>query len=133
MSICFECARLVSNRVAQEHGDAAELWSNRVDAEDVIHRLEGGCSWDPDLLALIKQTPKQSIVNWKLMWRDPNPIWTSPGGLVVQVGDAAHSFLPTSANGATQALEDGISLASCLHLAGKHNVALATKVHNTLR
>jgi hypothetical protein len=54
---------------------------------------------------------------------------------VIQLGDAAHSFLPTSANGATQALEDAISLAACVKLALKDNlgIALATQVHNTLR
>jgi 2-polyprenyl-6-methoxyphenol hydroxylase-like FAD-dependent oxidoreductase len=84
-------------------------------------------------LALIKQTPDKHIIDWKLMWRNANPKWTSPGNLIIQIGDAAHSFLPTSANGATQAVEDGISLASCLHLAGKENITLATRVHNHLR
>lgn len=31
------------------------------------------------------------------------------------------------------AMEDAYSLAACLHVAGKQNVALATKVHNKLR
>lgn len=67
------------------------------------------------------------------MWRDPNTKWASDGGLILQLGDSAHSFLPTSANGATQAMEDGISIAACLRLAGKHNVPLATRVHTQLR
>lgn len=117
----------------QDTGSAAESWSTRIDAEDVLRELEKQPGWDEGLLALIKQTPKQAIVDWKLMWRNPNPLWTSVGGLVVQLGDAAHSFLPTSANGATQACEDGISLATCLELAGKNNIPLATRVHNTLR
>ena len=99
----------------------------------MIRELEADSAWDSRLLALIKQTPKQSIVDWRLMWRDANAIWTSPGGLISQLGDAAHSFLPTSANGGTQAMEDGISLASCLQLAGKDDIPLATRVHNHLR
>lgn len=67
-------------------------------------------------------------------WRDPQPKWTSPAGLVVQLGDAAHTFLPSSGNGGTQALEDAISLAACLHKAGsKDNIPQATRVHNLLR
>lgn len=67
------------------------------------------------------------------MWRNSNPTWTSAGRMIIQLGDAAHAFLPTSANGATQAVEDGISLAACLELAGKDNIAMGVRVHNLLR
>jgi 2-polyprenyl-6-methoxyphenol hydroxylase-like FAD-dependent oxidoreductase len=82
---------------------------------------------------LIKATPNHTVLDWKLMWRNPQPRWTSPGGRVVQIGDAAHPFLPTSASGGTMAMEDAYSLAACLHIAGKKDVSLATKVHNHLR
>jgi 2-polyprenyl-6-methoxyphenol hydroxylase-like FAD-dependent oxidoreductase len=67
------------------------------------------------------------------MWRDPQPTWTSPGGQVIQLGDAAHTFLPSSGNGGTQAIEDAVSLAACLDVAGKDNITQATRVHNLLR
>jgi hypothetical protein len=67
------------------------------------------------------------------MWRDPRESWVSPLGLVVQVGDSAHTFLPSSGNGATQAMEDAISLATCLQIAGKSNIKWATMIHNKLR
>ncbi|KAL2784547.1 monooxygenase [Aspergillus keveii] len=117
----------------EDKGHSAESWSSTVNASDVIQELAKDPSWDPRLLALIKQTPDQSTVDWKLMWRNANPTWASPGMRIIQLGDAAHTFLPTSANGATQAVEDGISLASCLHLAGKDNIALGLRVHNHLR
>lgn len=61
-------------------------------------------------------------------WRDLRRKWTSPGGHMVQVGDSAHSFIPTSGNGATQALEDTITPATCLQLGGgSRNASLATK------
>lgn len=72
-------------------------------------------------------------MDFPLMWRNPQPKWASPGGRVIQLGDAAHTFLPTSGNGGTQAVEDATSLASCLHIGGKSNVPLAVKVHNLLR
>lgn len=91
-------------------------------------------AWDPALLALIKRTPENSIVNWRLLWRNPSPKWVSNSGRIVQLGDAAHSFLPTSANGGTQACEDAISLAACLKMAmNAENVPLATRVHFALR
>ena len=79
-------------------------------------------------------TPPDQLVDWKLMWRDPQPKAVSPGGRVVQLGDAAHTFLPTSGNGGTQAIEDAVSLAACLHKAGtKDKIPDATRVHELLR
>ncbi|KAH8701949.1 hypothetical protein BGW36DRAFT_394719 [Talaromyces proteolyticus] len=46
----------------------------------------------------------------------PQGTWTSIGGRVVQIGDAAHFNVPTSASCGTLALEDAITLASCLQL-----------------
>ena len=118
----------------KDEGTAAESWANkRYDAEEVIQSLDKGTKWDENFLAVMSQTPPQSVVDYKIMWRNPNPKWVSDGGLIMQLGDAAHSFLPTSANGATQAMEDGASIAACLRLAGKFNVQLATRVHTALR
>ena len=99
----------------------------------MLAALDERVTWDPAFLRVIAQTPPQSVVDYRLLWRDPNPKWASDGGLILQLGDSAHSFLPTSANGATQAMEDGISIAACLRLAGKHNVALATRIHTEMR
>lgn len=73
-------------------------------------------------------------MDFKVMWRDPQPTWTSPGGRIIQVGDAAHTLLPSSGNGATQAIEDAVSLAACISMAGaKQNLPDAARVHNLLR
>jgi 2-polyprenyl-6-methoxyphenol hydroxylase-like FAD-dependent oxidoreductase len=89
--------------------------------------------WPKERNMLIEATPDGAIVDFKLVWRDPEPQWVSPGGRLVQIGDAAHTFLPSSANGATQGIEDAVSLAACLHVAGKGNIPMAVKVHNLLR
>ena len=67
------------------------------------------------------------------MWRNPQPQWTSPEGRVIQLGDSAHTFIPSSASGATQAIEDAISLTTCLYIGGKSNIPQATRIHNKLR
>jgi len=83
---------------------------------------------------VIKTIPHDQLVDWKLMWRDPQPQWTSPAARVVQLGDAAHTFLPSSGKGATQAIEDAASLAACILIAGdRQSVPNATRVHNLLR
>ncbi|KAL6232651.1 hypothetical protein BDW75DRAFT_232613 [Aspergillus navahoensis] len=83
--------------------------------------LAGAGDWHPAVLALIRRAPKGAI-------------WTSPAGRVVQVDDSAHSFIPTSGNGGSQALEDAITLATCLQVAGDSRRAnLGTQIYNLLR
>ena len=113
-----------------EHSDATESWSKKTSTHNALKAVEG---WDPLVAELIKASPRDECLDWKLMWRDPQPQWASRGGRVIQLGDAAHPFLPTSFSGGTMAMEDGYSLAACLSLAGRENVQLATKVHNKLR
>lgn len=83
---------------------------------------------------LIRASPAGAIVDWPLLWRNPQPVTASPRtGRVVQAGDAAHTFLPSSGSGVNQGIEDGIYLASCLQLGGKDGVGMATKVYGKLR
>ena len=94
---------------------------------------KSGLVWHLALLELLKQTPPESIVDWRLPWRDPRDVWVSHSGRIVQIGDAGHSFTPTAGNGGTQACVVGMALTACLMLAGKEKIALATRVHNELR
>lgn len=89
--------------------------------------------WAPIFRDLVALTPDNTIVNFELLWRNPQPSWTSPGARVIQVGDAAHSYLPASGNGATQAIEDAISIASCLQIAGREKIPLAVRCHIRFR
>lgn len=118
-----------------DRGTAEESWSNHVSAEDVLKFASTIPGWPEVANRVIKATPADSLIDWKLMWRNPQPKWTSPAGYVVQLGDAAHTFLPSSGNGATQAIEDAISLAACVGIAKKKkkNIPDATRVHNLLR
>ncbi|KAJ3962893.1 hypothetical protein N0V92_000329 [Colletotrichum tropicale] len=79
------------------------------------------------------RVPDGMVYDWKLRWRDPQPEWVSPLGRLVQIGDAAHAFLPTSGYGASMAMEDAHSLVECLSHVEQQDVALALRVHNCLR
>jgi 2-polyprenyl-6-methoxyphenol hydroxylase-like FAD-dependent oxidoreductase len=115
-------------------GVATESWQPDTDPEEVVNGLLRAPDWDPAILALVRTAPKGSIVHWPLLWRDLRREWASPAGHIVQVGDSAHSFVPTSGNGATQALEDAITLATCLQLGGEmRNAPLSAKIYNLLR
>ncbi|KAI1806444.1 FAD/NAD(P)-binding domain-containing protein [Daldinia bambusicola] len=120
---------------AEEEDDIAntDSWSSTASNETLLSRLPEPDTWNPLIKEAILHAPDESIVRWSLCFRNPQPRWTSPSGHVIQIGDCAHSFLPTSANGATQALEDALSLPECLRLAGKEKIGVATKVHQLLR
>ncbi|KAF4488556.1 FAD-dependent monooxygenase fsr3 [Colletotrichum fructicola] len=119
-----------------DDGTAQESWSETITSEDFIKQLPKASDtehWDPLIIEAIQNIPEDSIVKWKLCWRDPQTKWTSPGGRIIQLGDSAHAFIPSSTSGATTALEDAQSLPECLRLAGKANVDIGTKIHELLR
>jgi 2-polyprenyl-6-methoxyphenol hydroxylase-like FAD-dependent oxidoreductase len=101
-----------------------------VSTDTALQYIDG---WEPFLTEILKATPGHRCTDWKLLWRNPQPKWTSPNARVIQLGDAAHSFLPTSGSGAAMAMEDAYSLATCLQLGGKPNAPFAVRVHNHLR
>lgn len=85
-----------------------DRWTIKGYLKDVKEVLEG---WDLMCWKIVSKTPEDKLVDWKLVYRDPLPNWvsgygTAPGhGKICLLGDAAHPFLPTSVQGATQALE----------------------------
>jgi 2-polyprenyl-6-methoxyphenol hydroxylase-like FAD-dependent oxidoreductase len=104
--------------------------------KDVYKVLDG---WDPMCKKIVSKTPESKLVDWKLVYRDPLPNWVSgygkaPGhGRICLLGDSAHPFLPTSAQGATQALEDGVTLAVTLRQAGKGNIRGGLRAYQEIR
>ncbi|KAG5991260.1 hypothetical protein E4U52_003870 [Claviceps spartinae] len=114
-----------------------ESWEPDVDPEEVTRVLNRIPDWNPVIKGLVKNTQKGSIVHWPLLWRNLRREWTSKSGRVVQVGDAAHSSIPASISGGTLALEDAVTLASCLHLscssAGSKGAPLGARIYNLLR
>ena len=113
---CLRRGRVFTHK---DERDVDEGWSEPGDHEEACRILEG---WDPAVLAMVRMTPPAKLVDWKLVYRDPLPTWISPKGRTALIGDAAHPFLPTSIQGASQAMEDGACLAVCLELAGKEHI-----------
>lgn len=107
-----------------------ENWQAPGDKDDACSILEG---WDPVTHAIVRCTPPGKLVDWKLVYRDPLPTWLSPKSRIALIGDAAHPFLPTSIQGASQAMEDGTTLAVCLELSGKSNVQNALRAYECIR
>jgi len=68
--------------------------------------------WPEPVLAIIRATPENAIR--LIAVHDLEPLHTWSRANVLLVGDAAHAPLPTSGQGACQALEDAWHLARCL-------------------
>ncbi|KAH7235412.1 maackiain detoxification [Fusarium tricinctum] len=114
----------------KDDGTAEEDWAKPTSPKKALPYIKG---WTPWLTDLVNITPEDRVVDFKLMWRNTSKVWHSPRARVIQIGDAAHTFLPTSASGATMALEDAFSLASLLQIAGKGHASLALKAQTSLR
>jgi 2-polyprenyl-6-methoxyphenol hydroxylase-like FAD-dependent oxidoreductase len=72
-------------------------------------------------------------VDYKLVFRDPLPTFISPKARIALIGDAAHPFLPTSIQGASQSMEDGVTLAITLEKSGKDNIPRAIRAYEAIR
>jgi hypothetical protein len=83
--------------------------------EPVDHRAELRAlfrGWPSPIPELIEETPTERMN--KIYVHDHDPIDTWHRDNVLLIGDAAHAALPTSGQGASQALEDAWHLADCL-------------------
>ncbi|KDQ56258.1 hypothetical protein JAAARDRAFT_158243 [Jaapia argillacea MUCL 33604] len=112
----------------RDDADIEESWSFPGKIADALKVIEG---WDPVCRRIVELT--DSCVDWKLVYRDPLPTWVSKEARTCLAGDAAHPFLPTSIQGASQAMEDGVVLATCLQLGGKANVPTAVRAYEKIR
>lgn len=77
-----------------------------------------------DARTLLEITPPGKTIDFKLVYSPVLDKWTSKGGRTILIGDAAHANLPTAGQGASQTLEDAVTVAYCLQESGG-NVRLA--------
>jgi 2-polyprenyl-6-methoxyphenol hydroxylase-like FAD-dependent oxidoreductase len=103
-----------------------ESWSAPGDPAALTREFVG---WDPLVEAILAQI--QSCFWWGLYDREPLARWTS--GRLTLLGDAAHPMLPHVGQGANQALEDGVALATILAHFGSASVPRALKVYERVR
>jgi salicylate hydroxylase len=98
-----------------------ESWSVPSSRDELIAAKAG---WNEALLGMFRHV--EHVFKWGIYDRDPLPQWTS--GRVTLLGDAAHPTMPTLAQGANMAIEDGYVLARALSHHDDVETALAAYV-----
>lgn len=93
----------------------------RLPAFDALY--ERFADWPAPIPALLRATPREQVSLIPVHDVDPVPCWHRAN--VLMLGDAAHASLPTSGQGAAQALEDAWHLPRCLAAHGGMDAALA--------
>ncbi len=113
----FVAGKRLLNFVANVERDAwtAKSWSEQGNPADLRAAF---AAWDPKLRAILEGVEQTFI--WGIFDRAPLPRWSA--GRVTLLGDACHPMQPHMAQGAAQALEDGVALATCLQRSERHRV-----------
>ncbi|KAK4161223.1 6-hydroxynicotinate 3-monooxygenase [Cladorrhinum sp. PSN259] len=113
----------------RDDGDLPESWFQEGDMEEVKKLVQ---NLDPRIRGAIEAT--ENCLDWKICYRKPLPTWVSPGShRIVLLGDSCHAHLPTSAQGASQAVESAGVLGVVLNLVGRNEVPVATRAYEKLR
>jgi salicylate hydroxylase len=84
-----------------------ESWADRCDINEARAAFAG---WHKDVSGVLDAVEEAFI--WGLFDRAPLERWSV--GRVTLLGDACHPMLPFVAQGAAQAMEDGVTLTACL-------------------
>ncbi|KAL4783771.1 hypothetical protein BJX76DRAFT_348328 [Aspergillus varians] len=123
---CF-CIAMSENTRSLENA-----WTTPVDKEELLQRVKG---WDTEhqIRPIIEHMAKDQFIMTPLVRAGALDSWISQTGRIALIGDAAHPFFPTSAQGASQAVEDGATVAITLQRAGKGNIKLGLKAMEELR
>jgi salicylate hydroxylase len=103
-----------------------ESWSAPGDPAALAQEFAG---WDPLVGAIIAQV--ETTFRWGLYDRQPLSTWTR--GRLALLGDAAHPMLPHLGQGANQAIEDAVALATVLSQADRTTAPQALRVYESVR
>jgi salicylate hydroxylase len=103
-----------------------ESWSAPGDPEELRRAFAG---WDPMAEAILAQA--RHTFRWGLYDREPLATWTN--GRLTLLGDAAHPMLPHAGQGANQAIEDAVAVATILAHAKRDSAPRALQLYEQVR
>lgn len=108
----FGIVPISENKVYWAGCKALPLNSSNTEPTDQHELLKIFQHWSPLIKKVLEQTQETNIKRIPIFDHNPNPVWFKNN--VCLLGDAAHASLPTSGQGACQAIEDAWHLATQL-------------------
>jgi salicylate hydroxylase len=127
--VCYPIAagRLISfGATVPADSPGPESWMTPGSVQELLHRYAG---WDDQVRQVIAAADSVSV--WALHDRDVTQQWSTPRTTLV--GDAAHPMLPFLAQGANQAIEDAMVLATLVKATGTADIEIALSRYEDLR
>jgi salicylate hydroxylase len=112
--------------VVEQDSWTRESWTDRGNVADALSAFAG---WHAQVERILQSVDETFI--WALFDRAPLPQWSS--GRVTLLGDACHPMLPFMAQGAAQALEDGVALTRCLAQGTTRPIQESLRLYETTR
>jgi len=106
--------------------ETVESWSAVGDRDQLAASFAG---WDPEIGKLLEKV--ETCFWWGLFDRRPLRTWCN--GRLTLLGDAAHPMLPHLGQGANQAIEDGVALATLLSGRSSRDVTAVLRAYDELR
>jgi len=103
-----------------------ESWSAPGDPAVLRREFDG---WDPRIANVLQQV--DTTFRWALYDREPLSTWSN--GRLTLLGDAAHPMLPHLGQGANQAIEDGMALATILASVDTSTIPASLLAYERLR
>ncbi|KAK9379985.1 3-hydroxybenzoate 6-hydroxylase-like protein [Kockiozyma suomiensis] len=105
------------------------IWNMPGDVKDILAEYRG---WDPKLVKLLGLI--SNSLKWRVCYLKELPTWISKSSTVALLGDAAHAMVPFLAQGAAQAIEDGVTLTECVSRANSAaDLPSLLKLYETIR
>ncbi|KFY08417.1 hypothetical protein V492_06241 [Pseudogymnoascus sp. VKM F-4246] len=91
-------------------------WDSLASSKSELTELfNANLQWWPDVVkSCVEATTPENLTIWPYYFVPKLKHWTSEGGKVILLGDAAHAIPPTAAQGTCMALEDAYTLALVL-------------------
>ncbi|KAH8923029.1 putative monooxygenase [Atractiella rhizophila] len=133
MILCYPIQRHTIFNIVVVHPDinfaTADEWTVRGSKADLLKVCHDFC---PTVQKMLGRVEEDSVWEWKLRVSAKLKTWVC--GNVALSGDACHATLPHLAQGAAQALEDGVALAVCLSkIDSKEDINQALLAYQTMR